>query len=71
MMERTIKVETILNALQGRWTDALSEGERWGKDDRVYKRKVDWCIGMKELVEELICCPVNLQLDGLVTIGGD
>jgi len=68
-MKTEIKTETILNHLQARWTDALAEGKRWGPEDRVYQRKVDWCIGMKELVEELIETPVNLQLDGKVTTG--
>lgn len=68
-MKTEIKTETILNHLQARWTDALAEGKRWGPEDRVYQRKVEWCIGMKELVEELIGTPVNLQLDGQVTTG--
>ena len=68
-MKTEIKTETILNHLQTRWTDALAEGKRWGTEDRVYQRKVEWCIGMKELVEELIGAPVNLQLDGQVTTG--
>ena len=68
-MKTEIKTETILNHLQARWTDALAEGKRWGPEDRVYQRKVEWCIGMKELVEGLIGTPVNLQLDGQVTTG--
>lgn len=66
---KMISSETILNRLQARWTNALEEGKKWGPDDRVYQRKVEWCIGMKELVEELLGTPVNLQLDGLVTTG--
>jgi len=64
-----IKTETILKHLQARWTNALEEGKKFGPEDRVYQRKVEWCIGMKELVEELLETPVNLQLDGLVTTG--
>ena len=64
-----IKPETILRHLQARYTDALEEGKKYGQDDRVYRRKIEQCIGMKELVEELLGVPVNLQLDGLVTTG--
>lgn len=64
-----IMPETILRHLQARYTDALEEGKKYGQDDRVYRRKIEQCIGMKELVEELIGIPVNLQRDGLVTTG--
>ena len=64
-----IKPETILRYLQARYTDALEEGKKYGQDDRIYRRKIEQCIGMKELVEELLRVPVNLQRDGLVTTG--
>lgn len=64
-----IMPETILQHLQARYTDALEEGKKYGQDDRVYRRKIEQCIGMKELVEELLGVPVNLQRDGRVTAG--
>lgn len=64
-----IMPETILQHLQARYTDALEEGKKYGQDDRVYRRKIEQCIGMKELVEELLGVPVNLLRDGRVTAG--
>jgi hypothetical protein len=43
--------------------------EKFGAEDRMVRHKVEAMIACKEMVEALIGEPVNLQIDGKVTVG--
>lgn len=61
--------EQMINYLQSQMDDFKRNEERYGIEDRVVARKLDAMIACKEMVEALIGEPVNLQLDGKVTVG--
>lgn len=60
--------EQMLNYLQSMMDSFKEEEARYGMDRRT-ERKLDDMIACKEMVEALIGEPVNLQLDGKVTVG--
>ena len=69
MKERTFSQEQLINYLQSQMDDFKKNEERFGIEDTFTQHKLDAMIACKEMVEALICQPVNLQQDGKVTIG--
>lgn len=61
--------DQMINYLQSQMDDFQKEKERYGIDDERVERKLDAMIACKEMVEALIGEPVNLQLDGKVSVG--
>ena len=55
--------------LQRMMNDFKKEEARWGINDRVVVEKLDAMIACKDMVEALIGKPVNLGLNGIVTVG--
>ena len=68
-MNKTFTAEQMLAYLQSLLDDFMKTKERFGDDDDFVHYKMDMMIGAKEMVESLICMPVNLQKDGKVTVG--
>ena len=67
--EMTITANQLINYLQHKLDKFMQSNERYGMDDRETIRLFDEMIACKEMVEAVICAPVNLQKDGKVTIG--
>lgn len=61
--------EQMINYLQQMLDDFMRCKEKFGMKDRIVIKKMDAMIACKEMVEALIGEPVNLQLDGYVTVG--
>ena len=55
--------------LQSMMDDFKKEEARYGIEDRVVESKLDGMIACKDMVEALIGKPVNLGLNGKVTVG--
>ena len=70
-MRKTIEATEILNYIKEDWKIAFHQLEVLGHNDERAQSRADWCIGMKEMTEALLGVPVNLKLDGRVTIGLD
>lgn len=68
-MNNTFTKEQMIGYLQSMMDNFKKEEERFGIEDRYVQKKLDAMIACKEMVEALICEPVNLQLDGKVTVG--
>ncbi len=68
-MRTTVETKEMLDLLQEYFTEAMEARKTLGADDERARMSISWCIGMKEMVEALICAPVNLQMDGKVTVG--
>ena len=69
METRTVNVQQMLNYLQSYLNAWLTDKEKYGMEDRTVKKDMDRLLGCKSMVETLIGVPVNLTLDGTVTIG--
>ena len=61
--------EQMLQYLQEMLTDYMEDKQNFGADDHIVKSKMHAMIACKEMVEALIREPVNLQKNGLVTVG--
>ena len=61
--------EQMIAYLQGMMDDFKKEEARYGKSDRVVIEKLDAMIACKEMVEALLGEPVNLGVNGIVTVG--
>ena len=61
--------EKMIAYLQAMLTEYLEEKSQFGSEDRVVKHKFYEMIGAKEMAESLIGEPVNLGLNGKVTVG--
>ena len=61
--------EQMINYLQQMMDAFVNEKEKYGTDDRIVQAHLDNMIACKEMVEALIGEPVNLGLNGKVTIG--
>ncbi len=68
-MKKSVTAASMLAYLQQHFTRALYEVEHY--HDEHAEARMDAVIAQKELVEALIGAPVNLQLDGKVTVGYD
>lgn len=69
METRTVTAQQMLNYLQSYLDAWLIDEEKYGMEDRMVKKDMDRLLGCKSMVETLIGMPVNLTLDGTVTIG--
>ena len=67
-MEMTMK-EQMLAYLQAMMDKFKADEERYGLEDHFVRRYLDEMIACKEMVEALIGEPVNLGLNGIVTVG--
>ena len=63
-----IKQETMIGYLQGMMDSFKEQEAKFGMNEYL-DHKLDAMIACKEMVEALIGQPVNLQLDGKVTVG--
>ena len=70
-MRETITAMEMLDYLKVDFKIAMRDRRILGADDERAQSRMGWCIGMKEMCENLIGVPVNLKLDGRVTIGLD
>ena len=61
--------EQMLAYLQGMMDDFKKAEARWGIDNSGVIEKLDAMIACKEMVEALLQEPVNLGVNGIVTIG--
>ena len=61
--------EMMIRYLQSQMNDFLEYKERFGADDEIVRDKLDAMIACKEMTEALIGEPVNLGLNGRVTVG--
>ena len=66
---KLISQETMLNYLQMMLTAWKSDVDRYGRDDRFVQKDLDRMCACKSMVETLIGQPVNLRIDGKVTVG--
>lgn len=70
-MRKTIEATEILNYIKEDCKIAFHQLKVLEFKDERAQSRADWCIGMKEMAEALLGVPVNLKLDGRVTIGLD
>jgi hypothetical protein len=61
--------QQMIAYLQSMMDDFKKEEARYGIEDRVVESKLDAMIACKEMVEALIGKPVNLGVNGIVTVG--
>ena len=69
MEERIVTAQQMLDYLQMFLDAWLIDKDKYGMEDRMVKKDMDRLLGCKSMVETLIGVPVNLTLDGTVTIG--
>lgn len=67
--DMSVSKSQMLAYLQAKLTKFQEEAEKYGMEDRMVEKLFDEMIACKEMVEALMCEPVNLQMDGKVTIG--
>lgn len=65
----SVSASQMLSYLEAKLKKFEYYNERYGMDDRRTSFVFDEMIACKEMVEALICAPVNLQKDGKVTVG--
>ena len=70
-MLESVKTATMLEYLKHEWADTFNLGEKLGWGDERADMHMSWCIGMKEMIENLAMVPVNLRMDGRVSLGLD
>lgn len=68
-MEITVTQQQMLNYLQMFLDAWLDDKEKYGMEDRTVKKDMDRLLGCKCMVETLIGQPVNLMMNGTVTVG--
>lgn len=68
-MEITITQQQMLNYLQTFLNAWLVDKATYGMEDWIVKKDMDRLLACKSMVETLIGQPVNLTLDGTVTVG--
>ena len=61
--------DQMINYLQQMMDRVQRDIARYGKEDRIVEKRIDDMIACKEMVEAFIQEPVNLGLDGKVTVG--
>lgn len=61
--------EQMINYLQQMMDRVQRDIARYGKEDRMVEKRIDDMIACKEMVEAFIQEPVNLGMDGRVTVG--
>lgn len=68
-MEITVTQHQMLDYLQMFLDAWLDDKEKYGMEDSTVKKDMDRLLGCKCMVETLIGQPVNLSMNGTVTIG--
>lgn len=68
-MKNTVTSKEMLDYLQMFLTVWLADKKKYGMDDRFVQKDMDKLLACKSMVETLIGVPVNLQMNGEVTIG--
>lgn len=68
-MKNTVTSKEMLDYLQMFLTAWLEDKDKYGMKDRMVLKDMDRLIACKSMVETLIGVPVNLQMNGEVTIG--
>lgn len=61
--------EQMINYLQQMMDKVQRDIARYGKEDRMVEKRIDDMIACKEMVEAFIQEPINLGMDGKVTVG--
>ena len=61
--------EQMINYLQQMMDRVQKDIARYGKEDRMVEKRIDDMIACKEMVEAFIQEPVNLGMDGKITVG--
>lgn len=61
--------QKMIDYLQAQMDEFKAEEAKYGKEDRIVLKKLDAMIACKEMAEALIGQPVNLGMDGKVTVG--
>lgn len=64
-----ITEKQMLDYLQAQLTKFQKYEEKYGMDDEIVVSMFDGMIACKEMAEALLGLPVNLQKDGIVTVG--
>ena len=59
----------MIDYLQGMLDEFIVEKNKFGISDRIVGKKLDKMLACKEMVETMIGMPINLGIDGKVTIG--
>ena len=59
----------MIDYLQGMLDEFMLEKNKFGISDRIVGKKLDKMLACKEMVETMIGMPINLGIDGKVTIG--
>lgn len=59
----------MIDYLQGMMDRFQEDLLRYGMEDEVVQKELDDMIACKEMAEAIIGLPVNLQKNGLVTVG--
>lgn len=67
-MRKTVETEMMISYLQSKMDKFKQFEAKYGMNERT-DEMLDEMIACKEMVEALIGAPVNLQMDGKVTIG--
>ena len=68
-MKEYINTAAALQWLQEELDIYNEDAAHYGHEDRIVKHRLCRMLGMKDMLEALIGEPVNLQKDGLVTVG--
>ena len=68
-MEITVTQQQMINYLQMFLSAWIDDKEKYGMEDRTVKKDMDRLLGCKCMVETLIGQPVNLMMNGTVTVG--
>ena len=61
--------QVFVTYLQSQMDDFQTDLKKYGKKDRIVTKKCDAMIACKEMAEAILREPVNLGIDGIVTIG--
>lgn len=59
----------MIDYLQGMLDEFMVEKNKFGISDRIVGKKLDKMLACKEMAETMIGMPINLGIDGKVTIG--
>ena len=68
-MERVVTQKQMIDYLQMFLTGWMEDAMTYGDEDRIVQKDLDRLCACKCMVETLIGQPVNLQMDGKVTVG--
>lgn len=68
-MEITVTQQQMLDYLQMFLNAWIEDKAHYGMEDRTVKKDMDRLLGCKCMVETLIGQPVNLMMNGTVTVG--